>query len=112
MATPYRSVWWENDISDWCVNTRNRDGSPRTIDDMLMMLRLQHTWRYNTSELHNWRGTASSGLTCVKCGSWCNNWHIPPKRGCTPARPELTTNLVGVAPRLAGYTENNNEDKT
>lgn len=99
MDTPYRSVWYERDIKDWCVSTRNEDGSPRTIDDCLAELKRHSDWREATQQLHDWKGSAYSGLCCTKCGCWCNTWHTPPVRGCKPARPELSTVMI-VAPRL------------
>lgn len=83
---PYKSVWYDSEERCTMIATRERDGTPRDIDDLNRVYRAYCKFRRDSSALHDWKGTATSGLTCTKCNSWCNTWHNAPERGCNNSR--------------------------
>lgn len=92
-SEPYQHIWWEPEVKDYCMNTRNPDGTVRDLDWMTEEFKRFFKLKRNMTELHDWGGSATAGCTCRKCGSWSkSNWNLP-ERGCTPARPELSTAL-------------------
>lgn len=92
----YRNIWWDPELEDYLMNTKNPDGTVRDLDWMCAEFKRFFQFKTDSSELHNWEGSAHAGLTCTKCGSWVNTWHTAPTRGCTPSRPELSTAMVVV----------------
>ena len=92
----YRSIWWKKGTLHIC--TRNYDKTPRTIDDMLIVLKNWQFFRQASSSLHDWE-SQQGDHTCQKCGSWIPGYTTYaelPLRGCNNSRSLV---LIG-APRL------------
>ena len=90
----YRSIWWDRETKQYYMNTLSPDGTLRDLDWMGKEFKRFFKFKYDSSELHDWHGSATAGLTCRKCGSWNKTGWDLPERGCYPARPELSTAMV------------------
>lgn len=88
----YLSVWVDN--GEVFINTRNRDGSCRNIDDMTQVYRQWCLFRKLSSALHEWYRTPTGDISCRKCGTWAVGWSVVPSRGCNNSKS------LSVAPRL------------
>jgi len=80
----YKSLWYDSTQKEIMINTRNPDGSLRSIDDMGDVYSTFCKFKRNSSSLHNWGGHHGDH-ECMKCRNWVPGYTLHtelPQRGC------------------------------